>query len=119
MKGVVRSVIVVGDAGAAVGSAGFYIDVSEAVGRAVRESVDELVAEISSSRADIEQAKGMLMLAYGISADRAFDILVWCSQQSNAKVRGVAESFLERVRDQFQLPNGLRSQIDHLLLGRR
>lgn len=96
-KGVTRSVIVVGDSienehGEVTGSTGFYIDVTETLDRTVQESVDELVDEISSSRATIEQAKGMLMIVYGISAERAFDILIWCSQQKNAKLRRIAAS---------------------------
>lgn len=121
-KGVTRSVIVVGDSiegehGEATGSAGFYIDVTETVGHTVKETVDELVDEISSSRGAIEQAKGMLMIVYGISAERAFDILIWCSQEKNVKLRRVAEQLIARARAEFVLPGGLRSQFDHLLLG--
>ncbi len=121
-NGVTRSVIVVGDSildehGEVTGSAGFYIDVTESLGRSVKESVDELVDEISSSRGAIEQAKGMLMIVYGISAERAFDILIWCSQEKNVKLRRVAEQLIARARADFVLPSGLRSQFDHLLLG--
>lgn len=121
-KGVTRSVIVVGDSilaehGEVTGSSGFYVDVTETLDRTVQESVDELVDEISSSRAAIEQAKGMLMIVYGISADRAFDILIWCSQQKNVKLRRISEQLADRARADFVLPNGLRSQFDHLLLG--
>ncbi|WP_317546428.1 PAS and ANTAR domain-containing protein [Rhodococcus globerulus] len=121
-NGVTRSVIVVGDSildehGEVTGSAGFYIDVTETLDRTVQESVDELVDEISSSRAAIEQAKGMLMIVYGISADLAFDILIWSSQQKNVKLRRISEQLIARARTDFVLPNGLRSQFDHLLLG--
>ncbi|MDV8009449.1 PAS domain-containing protein [Rhodococcus sp. IEGM 1318] len=73
MKGVTRSVIVVDDSimdesGTVTGSSGFYIDVTETLDRTVKESVDEVVDEINSSRGAIEQAKGMLMIVYGISA---------------------------------------------------
>jgi PAS domain S-box-containing protein len=120
--GVTRSVIVVGDTtldenGDVTGSTGFYIDVTETLDRAVKESVDEVVDEISSSRAAIEQAKGMLMIVYGISAERAFDILIWCSQQKNVKLRHISEQLIARARPDFVLPSGLRSQFDHLLLG--
>lgn len=99
------------------GSSGFYIDVTETLDRTVQESVDELVDEISNSRATIEQAKGMLMIVYSIPAERAFDILIWCSQQQKVKVREVAQKLIARVRTDFALPGGLRSQFDHLLLG--
>lgn len=122
--GVTRSVVVVGQSdcdanGEATGSTGFYIDVTDTLDRTVQESVDEMVDEISSSRAAIEQAKGMLMIVYGISSDRAFDILIWCSQQRNVKLRRLSEQLIERARTDFRLPNGLRSHFDHLLLGSR
>lgn len=120
-SGVTRSVIVVGDSildanGEVAGSAGFYIDVTETLDRTVKASVDVLVDEISSSRAAIEQAKGMLMIVYGISAARAFDILIWCSQQNNVKLRRISEQLIARACTDFVLPNGLRSQFDHVLL---
>ncbi|MDV6278793.1 ANTAR domain-containing protein [Rhodococcus erythropolis] len=85
--------------------------------RTVKETVDELVDEINTSRAAIEQAKGMLMIVYGISAERAFDILIWCSQQQNVKLRYISEQLIARARAGFVLPGGLRSRFDHLLLG--
>ncbi|MDV6278808.1 PAS and ANTAR domain-containing protein, partial [Rhodococcus erythropolis] len=102
-NGVTRSVIVVGDSildesGTVIGSSGFYIDVTETLDRTVKESVDEVVEGINSSRGAIEQAKGMLMITYGISAERAFDILIWCSQQKNVKLRQVSEQLTARVR---------------------
>ncbi|EOD57202.1 ANTAR domain-containing protein [Amycolatopsis vancoresmycina] len=46
--------------------------------------------EALSSRAVIEQAKGMVMLVRGCSAAEAFAVLVAVSQQSNVKLRDVA-----------------------------
>jgi AmiR/NasT family two-component response regulator len=76
-----------------------------------------LVDEINTSRGAIEQAKGMLMIVYGISAERAFDILIWCSQHKNVKLRHISAQLIARVRTEFTLPGGLRSQFDQLLLG--
>jgi AmiR/NasT family two-component response regulator len=76
-----------------------------------------LVDEISSSRGAIEQAKVMLMIVYGISAERAFDILIWRLEQKNVKLRQVSEQLSARVRADFALLGGLRSQFDQLLLG--
>jgi PAS domain S-box-containing protein len=119
--GATRSVVVVGDRtvgdnGEVIGSSGFYIDVTDTLGSAVKESVDEVVAEINTSRGSIEQAKGMLMLVYSITADRAFDVLVWHSQETNVKVRDVAEQLIERAAVEFRLSSGLRTRFDHLLL---
>lgn len=120
-KGRTRSVVVVGDrlvdeSGEIIGSSGFYVDVTETLGETVKESVDELVAEIASSRAAIEQAKGMLMLVYAIPADRAFDVLTWHSQETNIKVRDVAERLLARVAADFEVPSAVRTHFDHVLL---
>lgn len=108
-------VIVVGDrmfddAGQVIGTAGFYIDVTEAL----QSDVSTAVSAVTKSRAVIEQAKGVLMAAYGISADRAFDILVWRSQETNIKVRDLATRFLAALAGGFSLES--LSHVDHTLL---
>ncbi|MFD1152409.1 ANTAR domain-containing response regulator [Saccharothrix hoggarensis] len=50
------------------------------------------------SRAEIDQAKGVLMAAHGIDAKSAFDRLVTESQQNNTKLRDVARNLLASVR---------------------
>ena len=57
---------------------------------------DELLAELAAlhgkcvNRAVIEQAKGALMLTYGLTADAAFDLLRFHSQTGNVKLRAIA-----------------------------
>jgi GAF domain-containing protein len=48
-----------------------------------------------TSRAEIEQAKGVLMARHLISADEAFAMLAQESQDNNVKLRDVARSLLE------------------------
>ena len=108
-------VVVVGDRmldhdGAVTGTSGFYIDVTEAL----QSDITSVVSEVAASRAHIEQAKGVLMAAYGISAERAFDILVWRSQETNIKVREFAARFLAAVTG--QVPPDRLSYVDHALL---
>ena len=43
----------------------------------------------------IEQAKGMLMFAYGIDADEAFEVLRSQSQNHNVKLRLIAEQVVK------------------------
>ncbi|WP_367127085.1 ANTAR domain-containing response regulator [Saccharothrix sp. HUAS TT1] len=50
------------------------------------------------SRAEIDQAKGVLMAAHGVDADEAFGRLVVESQQHNTKLREVARNLLDSVR---------------------
>ncbi len=50
------------------------------------------------SRARIEQAKGVLMGGRGCTEDEAFQLLVELSQNSNRKLREVAEALLESAQ---------------------
>ncbi len=52
----------------------------------------------------IEQAKGALMLVYGISSERAFGILTWRSQETNTKLHALAERFVEALAAEATLP---------------
>ena len=76
---------------------GFYVDVTRSIDED-QTTITEAVAEIAKHRSTIEQAKGVLMVVYGIDADAAFDILKWRSQESNIKLRVLAE----RLMSQFQ-----------------
>ena len=81
------------------------------------ELVTAAVAEIAENRATIEQAKGMLMLIYRIDADAAFELLRWRSQETNVKLRILAEQVLADFAElsyEETLPS--RSTFDHLLL---
>jgi GAF domain-containing protein len=63
-----------------------------------RESADQLRRALSS-RAVIEQAKGILMAARGLTPDEAFTTLVSRSQRDNVKLHEVATRFVaEAVR---------------------
>ena len=120
--GDVHHVVVVGDQlydddGEVIGTHGFYVDVTPSMQEAQDEIVTEAVAEIAEARSGIEQAKGMLMLIYRINADSAFELLKWRSQETNIKLRLLAEQiakdFLDLDYDEV-LP--ARSAYDRLLL---
>ncbi|ORW06521.1 PAS and ANTAR domain-containing protein [Mycobacterium kyorinense] len=119
--GAVHHVVVVGDqltdgGGVVVGTHGYYVDITPASDQPGEDAITEKVAEITGQRSSIEQAKGMLMLVYGIDADAAFGLLKWRSQESNVKLRllaqQVAADFCAASRD--GIPS--RSVFDHLLL---
>lgn len=121
-RGDVHHVVVVGDqlfddSGSVIGTHGFYVDVTPSMRYAQDEIVSEAVAEIAQARGGIEQAKGMLMLVYRISADSAFELLKWRSQETNVKLRVLAEQivtdFLDLRYDEV-LP--ARAVYDRLLL---
>jgi hypothetical protein len=75
------------------------------------------VAEITEHRAVIEQAKGMLMLVYGLDADPAFDLLKWRSQKSNVKLRRLAQELIDGFRGVRDEAITARSPFDEVLLG--
>jgi GAF domain-containing protein len=59
--------------------------------------VTQQLQEALSSRAVIDQAKGILMAQRGISADEAFLVLRTTSQHENRKVRELAQELVERA----------------------
>ncbi|MGV9367346.1 ANTAR domain-containing protein [Amycolatopsis sp. NPDC003731] len=61
-----------------------------------RETAEHLRTALTS-RAVIDQAKGMLMAIRQVGAEDAFGMLVEQSQRENTKLREVAERFVERV----------------------
>ncbi|WP_206785530.1 GAF and ANTAR domain-containing protein [Amycolatopsis sp. MtRt-6] len=61
-----------------------------------RETAEHLRTALTS-RAVIDQAKGMLMAIRQVDADDAFALLVEQSQRENVKLREVAERFVARV----------------------
>jgi hypothetical protein len=79
-------------------------------------AVQEAVQAAIESRAAIEQAKGMLMLTYGITAAQAFDILRWQSQTTNTRLRTLAAQVVVDFSANLQVPDGFRERADHLLL---
>ncbi|ATQ28881.1 PAS and ANTAR domain-containing protein [Rhodococcus ruber] len=119
--GKVRPVVVVADrlldeCGRIVGTSGFYVDLSDAYEDEVREGVDEAVSALAHDRAVIEQAKGMIMAVYRIQADHAFEILAWRSQESNVKLRALAEQLVRDVSTGLDVPTTFRNEFDHLLM---
>jgi len=118
-SGKLRSVIVVGEQlhderGRIVGTQGFYIDATPDE-REQQDQITAQLAEIAEHRAAIEQAKGVLMAAYGITANHAFDILAWRSQETNVKVRELASEFMAAISASHLSPES-RGHVDHALL---
>ncbi|WP_280359137.1 ANTAR domain-containing response regulator [Nocardia otitidiscaviarum] len=62
-----------------------------------RETVTQLEQALTS-RADIDQAKGVLMAIHGCTADEAFDKLATQSQHTNTKVHTLARQLLDSLR---------------------
>jgi PAS domain S-box-containing protein len=113
-------VVVVGDLmrdaeGNLIGTEGFYIDVTSTEAD-YENRISEAVSTFADNRALIEQAKGMLAVVYGLDDDAAFEILKWRSQQSNVKVRTIAERLVSTFRAMSGPVLPERSVYDHALL---
>ena len=121
VEGRIHHVVVVGDLlrdddGTVIGTGGFYIDVTPSE-RARQDQVTAEVTRITENRSAIEQTKGMLMVIYGIDEPTAFELLKWRSQQTNVKLRLLAE----QIAADFVFLSGSemlppRSAFDNLLL---
>ncbi|KLL96690.1 hypothetical protein NJ76_03810 [Rhodococcus sp. IITR03] len=51
-------------------TSGFYLDLTDALEEDLRAAVDAAMSSLADARAVIEQARGVLMLAYTIPAER-------------------------------------------------
>ncbi|MEU8897238.1 PAS and ANTAR domain-containing protein [Nocardia sp. NPDC048505] len=119
--GKVREVMLVSDsildpAGGVVGTTGYYMDLGETIATAERATLDTVVPDLLEARAAIEQAKGALMLMYSINAEQAFKILIWRSQETNTKLRDLAEALTAAVPKIPPLQASSITAFDHLLL---
>ncbi len=119
--GEIRNVVVVGDPvtdadGQVVATRGFYIDITDSFNADLQQSVSDKVQVIVSHRKVIDQAKGMLMVIYQLSADAAFAVLKWRSQEHNIKLSTVAEKLVSELPDLLSANPATRRPIDHYLL---
>ncbi|PXX58164.1 PAS domain S-box-containing protein [Nocardia tenerifensis] len=120
-KGRLHHVLVVGDGmvdddGRVVGTSGYYVDITDALAEDRRQTLDGALPELYSARAAIEQAKGILMLVYGINADQAFRVLSWRSQETGTKLRSLANQIVSEITTLDGPMVELRTRFDHLLL---
>jgi anti-anti-sigma regulatory factor len=80
------------------------VDQMLAMPGAPRPNGDILLAEVRNlhrallTRGTIDQAKGVLMVVYGLDSDAAFAMLVWYSRSAKLPLRELAASFLDAVR---------------------
>lgn len=94
---------------------GYYIDLTDDFAQATSELAREAVAASAEHRATIEQAKGSLMLAYGLDADQAFAMLRWWSRNKNMKLRDIAAHVIDGSTSGELSDSSLRTAVDNLL----
>jgi hypothetical protein len=69
---------------------GYFIDLTESLRHTIDHETQEAVQRAAMTRATIEQAKGILIAAFGIDDDAAFALLRWHSSRANIKLRLLA-----------------------------
>ncbi|GAA1933535.1 PAS and ANTAR domain-containing protein [Nocardioides hwasunensis] len=95
----VLSVVSVGKAllephGRAVEIQGYYIDLTQVRRDETQADVEQALIKKAMTAPVIEQAKGMIMLVEGCTADEAFERLRVCSQLANRKVADIAQTLV-------------------------
>lgn len=83
--------------GRTTGVEGYYIDLTAARREESEVDVRDALARKAHNGPVIEQAKGMIMLAEGCTADEAFDRLRTCSAHANRKVGDLARDLIESL----------------------
>lgn len=116
----VRQVVVVGGGVRGVGGqlerlTGYYLDLTPEFARANAAAADAAVEASAATRETIEQAKGVLMLGYGLDPDAAFAMLRWWSRNRNVKLRELAERLIEVAQEGHASHAGLRTLLDGLM----
>jgi hypothetical protein len=94
---------------------GHLVDLSEARREASQVDVQEALAGALEHRAVIEQAKGVLMLAHGVDAEEAFELLRAYSQDKNVKVRDLADRLVELVAKDGKPDDGFLRKVLQIL----
>lgn len=91
---------------------GFFVDITDML----REHAANAVAGVVQHRALIEQAKGALMLSFGIDDEAAFELLRGYSSRSNIKLAAVAERIVQGLSDpEYAREDPVRCLLDILL----
>ncbi|MFE9578075.1 PAS and ANTAR domain-containing protein [Nocardia sp. NPDC006044] len=103
------------DNGRPVGTTGFYIDLSDRLAEVEQDMIDTTMPEIIEHREAIDQVKGVLMYVYRISAEQAFKVLQWRSQETNTKLRALAEQILVELGRAQPSPATV-NEFDNILL---
>jgi len=111
-----RTVLVVGEGaldgdGAVESLQGYVVDLTDVVHTDGKAQVDAAIAGVTEHSGVIEQAKGMLVLACGISPDEAFEVLRAHSQDRNIKVHELARRLVEAVAGSRPAGDEVRTRV--------
>jgi len=100
-RGRERSLVVVGQgcrdrvSGEVVELVGYFVDVTQVIAARAQSRAQQDIAAAAESRGPIEQAKGMVAMACGVSLDDAFAVLKRASNDRNVRLRDLARDVVE------------------------
>ena len=97
MSGATHRVVLAAACDGDGGVSGFLVDFTAAHDALLAERVNAELMLALESHAAIDQAKGILMLTYGVDEDAAFGILKQSSQRHNVRLREVAGKVVQAV----------------------
>lgn len=95
---------------------GFLADDTARLRRAVADGVNAELQHALESHAVIDQAKGALMLVYGVDDQAAFQMLRAASQQHNIRLRTLAQRFVDALQAAGGLGQQTRAAMDDLFM---
>lgn len=94
-----------------VGIYGMLMDLTSTLASELGPETAAAVARSAENRATIEQAKGAVMMQFGVDADAAFAILARLSQSTNKPVARLCEELLVAIQDPETARNALATLI--------
>lgn len=118
----VRTVVTIGqgtldDKGRVTRVTGYFVDITDAAAQVSRHLIQEAVESSAASRAQIEQAKGALMVVQGVSSDDAFAVLKWHSSHANIKIRDLAQLIVDSIQQPLEPGDTANQRLSRLLSG--
>ncbi len=100
----------------AIGTSGYYVDLGGVLAETEKQALDEALPELVEDRAVIEQAVGVLMRVYRVSAEQAYKVLAWRAEETATSLRAFAAQLLLDIQREPPLPEPIVTAVDHLLL---
>jgi len=94
---------------------GYFVDVTTALQEAARREATAAIRAADASRSAIEQAKGVLMVAFGVDPDAAFELLRRRSNDANVPVRELARRLVGGLGTDDDVVEVARRRVDELL----
>jgi hypothetical protein len=118
----VRTVVTIGrgeldEDGKVVRVTGYFADITDAATEVSQRAVQDAVAHSAAARAQIEQAKGALMIVQGVSDADAFAVLKWHSSHANVKLRDLAQLVVDAIQQPYSDGDTPNQRLGRLLSG--